>query len=177
MGWKNLYTNLNESLSDKQLKTMCDSIYYDIYYQEAMPWEYELGIIYFISDGNKIKIGKTLAPNIYQRITQLQTGNPNRLILLGYIMVTDGYEYLNAVESLLHKRYKRFQKKGEWFDLPDNIFDVDNCLKDFDLITTDKFLEYETEFYINGDSTHNEIKYYYEESEEIHIFNNRRKKN
>lgn len=62
------------------------------------------------NDG-KYKIGIGKDPR--KRIGQLQTGNPDRLEIIGV------YESENAskIESTLHNRYAHVRNVGEWFDL------------------------------------------------------------
>lgn len=66
------------------------------------------GKVYFISSGDKnIKIG--YAKNIGQRISSLQTANPELLKLIGYI-----YESVVS-ENDAHIRYASDHIRGEWF--------------------------------------------------------------
>lgn len=62
-------------------------------------------LVYAISDGSAIKIGKTDGHPI-QRLRSLQTGNPRPLRLLAY---TQGQE------RLLHTYFSQEAIHGEWF--------------------------------------------------------------
>jgi len=68
-------------------------------------------IVYFISNGKEVKIGYSHSPTV--RKSQLQTGNSNKLVLLGFI---DGDK---SVEKDIHKMfgYLRVRENGEWFSL------------------------------------------------------------
>ena len=71
--------------------------------------------VYFISDGENIKIGK--ANNPEKRLAQLQTGNPRALRLLNVIKCeteNDAFE----LESFLHTILQSTHLNGEWFHLP-----------------------------------------------------------
>lgn len=69
---------------------------------------------YFISDGNFIKIGKAI--NVCLRKSELQTGNPNTLVIF-FIIHSD-------LERLFHIEFKKCKKNNEWFDLPKNWLDI-----------------------------------------------------
>ena len=74
-----------------------------------------MGFIYLImevSDEERYKIGRTNTP-IEQRMGNLQTGNPNELVLL------DSFETKNPVllEKMLHVKYRNKNVLNEWFDL------------------------------------------------------------
>jgi hypothetical protein len=72
--------------------------------------------VYLLTDGFYYKIG--IAKNVKNRINKLQIGNPHK------IREVFSYEQNNAlkIEKVLHKKFKRKQMNGEWFDL--NISDV-----------------------------------------------------
>lgn len=63
------------------------------------------------SDPRKVKIG--ISKNIERRISQLQTGNPNKLVLMGWIEGNNDRE----LEKALHKKYSSEKETGEWFCL------------------------------------------------------------
>ncbi|MFY0312912.1 GIY-YIG nuclease family protein [Leisingera caerulea] len=71
--------------------------------------------VYFISiegaEFGPIKIGR--AKNIERRKRDLQTGNPNPLLLLGYIHSGDEI----ALEKDLHQQFHGRRRQGEWFDI------------------------------------------------------------
>jgi|13_taG_2_1085334.scaffolds.fasta_scaffold121632_2 hypothetical protein len=63
--------------------------------------------VYFITDGEYIKIGKAKDPQ--ERLNGLQTGNPKNLFIIATI---NGDE---AVEYQMHHRFKQWHHRGEWF--------------------------------------------------------------
>lgn len=65
--------------------------------------------VYFVQEEQtrNFKIGK--ADNVYKRLAQLQTGNSSSLILR---LMIRGDEPL---EKSLHRRFKEFRIRGEWF--------------------------------------------------------------
>jgi Meiotically up-regulated gene 113 len=68
--------------------------------------------VYLIrANDGRYKIGIAKNPN--QRISQLQTGNSDKLKLI------ETYQSENAskIESALHNRYSHARNVGEWFDL------------------------------------------------------------
>ena len=69
--------------------------------------------VYFIRSGNFIKIG--YADDPHRRLKQLQTGNPQRLELIGHI---DGDM---STEAHIHGLFSDFRVKGEWFELTTDI--------------------------------------------------------
>ena len=66
-------------------------------------------IVYLIKAGKYAKIGKTTLDSLEDRISALQTGNPEKLKLLAVI---DGY---SEVEEALHAKHSEFKVRGEWF--------------------------------------------------------------
>lgn len=69
----------------------------------------ELSKIYFLKAGDFVKIGTTKNVSIRSRISDMQTGNPNKMELLG-IMLGD-----ERVESNLHAHFSDIRQSGEWF--------------------------------------------------------------
>ncbi|NKB32144.1 MAG: GIY-YIG nuclease family protein [Pseudomonadales bacterium] len=70
---------------------------------------------YFIAEnentnGHRIKIGFSKDPE--KRIKVLQTGNSRKLALMGWIECEG-----QALERSLHKKYKNYNLKGEWFSI------------------------------------------------------------
>ncbi len=65
--------------------------------------------VYFITDGDHIKIGRS--NNLKNRIASLQTANPKPLKVLG---VKRGAE--TTVERELHERFSAMRGNGEWFE-------------------------------------------------------------
>ena len=72
------------------------------------------GYVYFVSDGDYIKIG--ISENIDSRIKGLQIGNARRLMLVEYIWFNSKSAALWA-ERELHEMYKNKRVLGEWFDI------------------------------------------------------------
>ncbi len=70
-------------------------------------------MIYFITDGENVKIGK--ADNPEHRLQALQTGHPRKLHLI-YAMEGD-----LAEERILHKRFALLNVDREWFKYDDEI--------------------------------------------------------
>ena len=84
--------------------------------------------VYFITDGNYIKIG--MAASIPTRVKQLQTGNPNRLSVL-YLIDAKTQHEAGKIERKYHELFKHKQKLGEWFDITEK-----------DLLNSEKELGY-----------------------------------
>ncbi|RJO75464.1 MAG: hypothetical protein C4523_00085 [Myxococcales bacterium] len=64
--------------------------------------------VYFISDGENIKIGYSLWP--HQRMQDLQVGHATALQMLGIMRVSSKDE-----EDRLHDRFLHLRVRGEWF--------------------------------------------------------------
>ena len=71
----------------------------------------EAKMIYFVRAGNEgIKIGRTLLdPSC--RMAAMQTGCPIKLTLIGMV------EGSKQREKELHRQFKRFKVRGEWFSV------------------------------------------------------------
>jgi hypothetical protein len=114
------------------------------------------GWIYLIQQEqtNLYKIGFTQDHNIQARLSSLQVGNPNPLVLVGSF-----YTYSVDIEKDLHAYLRQKEKhvSGEWFELTagdvSNLLDpdwridhglygdheeviIDSMMKDWDLIST-----------------------------------------
>lgn len=89
------------------------------------------GFVYLIEvQGTRyIKIGR--GKNVDERLRALQISTPFPLSLLREIRTCDAVK----LEALLHRRYKRYCQRGEWFDLPDNTR-ATLLQKSFDLLDT-----------------------------------------
>lgn len=79
-----------------------------------------LGMVYFVIDrkNDTTKIGVT--GNIPRRLANLQTGNSNKLELMGWITPEDDH----GTEKVLHKRYKEKRVPGggkEWFAISQDV--------------------------------------------------------
>jgi len=85
-----------------------------------------MGKIYLLHavDTEKYKVGITSGP-IEKRVAQLQTGNPDKIILLRDYE-SDHYRY---IESFLHRKFMSKRAEGEWFLLEDSdVFNfIDYC--------------------------------------------------
>lgn len=82
--------------------------------EAVVPMLVRPGIVYILQAAGtpRIKIGRTTMAPI--RLETLQTASPYPLLTLRTIPATDGV-YL---ETLLHRRYDRYRRHGEWFELP-----------------------------------------------------------
>lgn len=72
------------------------------------------GYVYFVSDGKYVKIGVATG-TVEERLKALQTGNPNKLVVLNSLLVDNPFE----VESNYHLLFKNKHINGEWFDILD----------------------------------------------------------
>jgi hypothetical protein len=75
-------------------------------------------MIYFITDGEFVKIGFTDNEDVHKRIKELQIGNARKLELLGTLSGNI------ADESFLQRLLSDFNVSGEWFD-----FNLKNVIK------------------------------------------------
>jgi antirestriction protein len=80
-----------------------------------------MSYVYFILDetSNAIKIGK--ANDIDERISGLQTGNPNELIVLHYIKCKSVEDAFN-LEKECHNQFNHIHTRGEWFRYDKELF-------------------------------------------------------
>jgi len=82
-----------------------------------------LNVIYFISDGDYVKIGK--ADDLTERLVTITTHNPRDIKILATIKV--GKNNIFKEERLAHEFFENYRIKGEWFSkdilplLPDYI--------------------------------------------------------
>ena len=78
-------------------------------------------MVYFITDGENIKIGYTKGKP-ENRLKQLNTGNDKKLFLLGYIQGN------KDKEKELHTKFNknRIRSNGEWFVASDELMDFIN---------------------------------------------------
>jgi hypothetical protein len=63
-------------------------------------------IVYAITDGTAVKIGKCVGQHPRERLAELQTGNPRQLLLVAYT---------HGKESVWHRVLARDRVRGEWF--------------------------------------------------------------
>lgn len=75
-------------------------------------------LVYFFYDSNNIKIGYT--KNLNARRKALQTSNPNRLVILGYINGDKNKE------KELHQKFNYLRVQGEWFMPKQELIDYIN---------------------------------------------------
>lgn len=75
--------------------------------QKAYEANCRQGFVYFISDGEQVKIGFTT--NIEKRRKALQTSSAFDLALLAAIPGPD------CLEKELHQEFRRYRLRGEWF--------------------------------------------------------------
>lgn len=68
------------------------------------------------SESNFYKIGVTKKNNITERKKELQTGNPNELIIVDYFETTNPYK----LEKMLHNHFWKNNELNEWFYLDNN---------------------------------------------------------
>lgn len=73
-------------------------------------------VVYFISDGDSVKIGQ--AKNVFNRLSELQTGNPRRLIIVA--VYKSCKRDINDDEKMFHEWFKDKNIRGEWFFLTDS---------------------------------------------------------
>lgn len=66
-------------------------------------------MIYFVSDGEYVKIGFTDDVDVDRRLAALQIGNARKLTLLGVI------EGGRESETVLHRVFDGIRIRGEWF--------------------------------------------------------------
>jgi hypothetical protein len=67
--------------------------------------------VYFICDGTYIKIGKT--KNMKKRISQLQTGNAQKLVIIAYIES----DTMDQLETQFHNVLTKQHVIGEWYNI------------------------------------------------------------
>lgn len=95
-------------------------------------------MIYVILNSSKTfcKIGYSNNPN--KRLVELQTGNPEELVLIRT------YEGIKALEKHIHFRYKHLNVKNEWFKYSIELLeDLDKNFKNINI-------EYEQTYFLFG---------------------------
>ena len=89
------------------------------------------GFVYLLCDGEKFKIGMTTKSDIHERISELQTGNPNEIFLAAYHKTNEPFK----IERLMHMKYFGVRVKNEWFDLtPQEVLNFKNDCKECEKI-------------------------------------------
>jgi hypothetical protein len=71
--------------------------------RDAAGWCY----VYFVSDGEHIKIGR--AVNVVARLRGMQTGSAKPLTILATFLTAE------SIETELHRRFKAARVTGEWY--------------------------------------------------------------
>jgi hypothetical protein len=102
--------------------------------------------VYFILDSasNAVKVGK--ANNIQERMSDLQTGNPNTLKLIHQIECESEKQSF-LLEQTLHKKLQGIRLIGEWFRYDESIFaDFFDDKLNFERTIKRESLEWETLF-------------------------------
>jgi len=77
------------------------------------------GCVYFITDGDAVKIGKT-SGWASERLKGLQVGNPRELKLL-MVAVARGVDGTH-LEHMFHERFANYRIRGEWFE--ESVMDI-----------------------------------------------------
>lgn len=75
------------------------------------------------SDLKRYKIGVTRR-DIKTRLTELQTGNPNKLSIISVFKT----EYPYELETSLHNYYSYYNINNEWFNLSDDMIESFNSV-------------------------------------------------
>ena len=75
-----------------------------------------MGTVYLLAEfcnNSRFKIGITKGDDVGKRLSQLQTGNSNEIIII------NSYKSPNyrKVEGMLHRHFGSTRAIGEWFDL------------------------------------------------------------
>lgn len=76
------------------------------------------GQLYFISDGEYVKIGRVEGKESYKvanRLASLQTANARKLNIL-HVVIDDNYAVVE-LEMALHQVFSQYRMQGEWFDI------------------------------------------------------------
>ncbi|BCK29655.1 GIY-YIG nuclease family protein [Vibrio cholerae] len=75
------------------------------------------GLLYFIQGQtlSHVKIGYSTSRSLFKRLKELQTGSPDKLILLSVKLVS------RADEAELHKRFSNSRLHGEWFSYTEDL--------------------------------------------------------
>ena len=92
--------------------------------------------VYFITDGDYVKIGKSENPNA--RLTEVQCGNPHELKIAHKIMCNNS-ESAFDLERHLQSKYWDFHVRGEWFRADKVLNFIDERTYEVDLML-DKYI-------------------------------------
>jgi len=69
--------------------------------------------LYAISDGRAVKIGFSM--NVRRRLQEMQTGHPDKMVLLWKYLVGPTSAIAAQQEKKLHRFCKKYAIRGEWF--------------------------------------------------------------
>jgi Meiotically Up-regulated Gene 113 (MUG113) protein len=83
-----------------------------IYFIQAVQYEYDRNR----GGAGPIKIGYTDDPNLQDRFSGIQTGNPYPLRVLG-VIASGTYRS----EGLIHQKFSSTRMRGEWFKCTDTL--------------------------------------------------------
>ncbi len=75
--------------------------------------------IYFVKSGDYVKIGNS--SNIKERLTDLQTGNPEPLELLYSYPINNKRHKPTNIEDAHHYKFRKHHHCNEWFHLSNEI--------------------------------------------------------
>ena len=102
-----------------QIRRKTTNRYPDFIYDLVdLEWDNPKSFLYFVRDGEYIKIG--ICKNISKRLSQLQVGNPRSLELICTFPLKSEEDAL-LLEKRLHAEYDDFRVSGEWFSLVNHI--------------------------------------------------------
>ncbi|MGI9448874.1 MAG: GIY-YIG nuclease family protein [Pirellulales bacterium] len=82
--------------------------------QEKMDYKYQ-PLTYLVKSGDYVKIGKTTRFGLNGRVSAIQTGNPEKIGLVSYLV--------GDYESDLHTMFASYRHRGEWFFADKSIID------------------------------------------------------
>lgn len=86
----------------------------------------QAGYVYVLHCDDFIKIGRVsgnvdvASKGLIARIGSIQTSNPHRVTLLGYVWVSDAKVW----ERVLHRQFKDRKHSGEWFKFEPEDYDA-----------------------------------------------------
>jgi predicted GIY-YIG superfamily endonuclease len=84
-----------------------------VYPRESMDWTLKQPGVYVIRAQGWCKIGR--ASDVARRLHEHRTSIPRGFEIVAVLLTSDCV----ALESALHQQYQSYQKRGEWFELPD----------------------------------------------------------
>ena len=91
-----------------------DPMYLADRFNDYLEEEHPKAFVYFVSDGQFVKIGK--ANNVQSRLNSLQCGNVKELKLLA-IIPCKNEKSATSVEGALHTLYSQYKIFREWYDI------------------------------------------------------------